>query len=74
MPDTRCAFVVATMGLAAGVAHAEGAGEGAIDVWSNYQWSPGDPHMQPDARVTWDWNVHSGTTDPRAGTRRRSTA
>jgi hypothetical protein len=50
---------VAGFGLAAGTANAEGAGEGegAIDAWSNFEWCPGDPVMQSDAPVTWDWNT-----------------
>ena len=45
-------------GLAAGTASATyGAGEGPIDAWSNYEWCPGDPIMQSDNVVTWDWNT-----------------
>lgn len=49
----------AGLGLAAGTANADGAGEGegAIDAWSNFEWCPGDPIMQSDEPVTWDWNV-----------------
>jgi hypothetical protein len=48
----------AAFGLAAGTAAATyGAGEGAIDALSNYEWCPGDPIMQSDNKVTWDWNT-----------------
>lgn len=48
----------AALGLAAGTASAtNGAGEGAIDSWSNFEWCPGDPIMQKDNEVNWDWNV-----------------
>jgi hypothetical protein len=45
---------VAALGLATGVAHADGPGESPIDVWSNYEWCPGDPIPQADAPITWD--------------------
>lgn len=45
------------LGLAVGTASATyGAGEGPIDAWSNYEWCPGDPIMQSDNEVAWDWN------------------
>lgn len=50
--------LAAAMGLGGGTAQAtNGAGEGAIDAWSNYEWCPGDPIMQSDNQVTWDWNT-----------------
>jgi hypothetical protein len=48
--------VAAALGLA-GTAHAGGAGEAAVDVWSNYNWCPGDPIPESDAPLTWDMNV-----------------
>lgn len=48
----------AALGLATGTASATyGAGEGSIDAWSNYEWCPGDPIMQSDNAVAWDWNA-----------------
>lgn len=47
----------AALAVAVGTAQAEGAGEGPIDVWSNFNWCPGDPIPQSDAPITWDMNV-----------------
>ncbi len=48
---------IATVGLAAGTAVADGAGEAPIDAWSNYEWCPGDPIPQADAPITWDMSA-----------------
>jgi hypothetical protein len=50
--------LVAALGLATGSAQATiyGAGEGAIDAWSNYEWCPGDPIPQSDVPIPWDLN------------------
>ncbi|TRW83169.1 hypothetical protein FK535_10865 [Mycolicibacterium sp. 018/SC-01/001] len=47
----------AALGLGAGTAFAGGAGEGAIDPWSNYEWCPGDPIPESDAPLSWDMNT-----------------
>ena len=47
----------AALGLSAGTAQAtNGAGEGSIDAWSNYEWCPGDPIPQSDVPIPWDLN------------------
>ena len=49
--------VAAALGLSAGSAQAtNGAGEGSIDAWSNYEWCPGDPIPQSDVPIPWDLN------------------
>lgn len=52
------AAAATAFGLATGTASATyGAGEGPLDAWSNYEWCPGDPIMQADNQVNWDWNT-----------------
>lgn len=46
--------VAAALGLSAGTAAAGGAGEAAVDAWSNFNWCPGDPIPESDAPLTWD--------------------
>jgi hypothetical protein len=48
---------LAALGFTTAVAHADGPGESPIDVWSNYNWCPGDPIPQADAPITWDMNI-----------------
>jgi hypothetical protein len=47
---------VAALGFATGTSHADGPGESPIDVWSNYEWCPGDPIPQSDVPIPWDLN------------------
>jgi hypothetical protein len=42
------AAVAAAVGLAGTAQATEGPGESPIDVWSNYEWCPGDPIPQSD--------------------------
>lgn len=80
-PTTLRRFALATLltgvgaasalGLASTASATYGAGEGPIDAWSNYEWCPGDPIMQSDNAVTWDWNTchrwHYQTPTPQNG-------
>jgi len=46
----------AALGVAGNAQATNGAGEGSIDAWSNYEWCPGDPIPQSDNQLPFERN------------------